>query len=306
MDKTAPCIMAECGATGRPQGLKADPTFHVAADKPLPLFPQLAKGVGGLPLRPFCRHSVSLWLGLILGPLLLSRRHFSPQRTSFSWKTIAFLLFFLLCLEKTSAKLSRKLREKPGMCPRDRASCKSEPQRLCYNDYECLDHQKCCIFNCVVKCLDPDQEPCLLPLDMGNGTKNEVRWYYDSDEKLCKEFNYRGNLGNNNNFASREDCERFCEYVLKEGQCPDFPIEKREVCPNSCKSDMDCPVFKKCCETECGFSCIKAWSVKGGYCPRKPKTCPRITKPQCVLDLDCPMSEKCCSFCGLKCLNFRR
>ncbi|XP_055977449.1 WAP four-disulfide core domain protein 8 [Sorex fumeus] len=228
------------------------------------------------------------------------------RRARISWKTIAFLLYFLLFLEKTPAKLSRKLREKPGVCPMDREYCKHKVQNLCYNDFDCPDHQKCCYFYCGMKCLDPGQEPCLQSLDTGNGTKNELRWYFDSNNKLCKEFVYGGSFGNNNNFFSKEDCEAFCSLVLKEGQCPIFPVKKREICPDLCRSDIECPLLKKCCETLCGFSCVMAWTVKEGHCPPKPKICPQINKPKCLQDTDCPMSEKCCSYCGLRCLDLKK
>ncbi|XP_049636494.1 WAP four-disulfide core domain protein 8-like [Suncus etruscus] len=299
------CTMAECGVTRMVLGLSAYSTFYVTVDNLLPLFSHFVKGVGGLSLRFLYRYFEFLWLGVILGPLLISGRYFPLQKTSF-WKNIALLWLFLLFLEKTSANLSIKLRENPGVCPRERFHCTTEVQNLCYNDFDCKGHQKCCNFNCGLKCMDPDLEPCLLPVDLGCGTENKKRWYYDANDKSCKQFKYRGNHGNINNFFSQEDCEKACSLVFKEGQCPIFPVKKREICPDSCRSDYDCPLYKKCCETVCGFSCVIAWTVKEGYCPRKPTNCPKIDKPTCLQDVDCPLSEKCCSLCGLKCMNFRK
>ncbi|VDP09778.1 unnamed protein product [Soboliphyme baturini] len=59
--------------------------------------------------------------------------------------------------------------------------------------------------------------PTILPLnvchhvlDPGPCNGNYPRWYYDDDERTCKEFNYSGCDGNGNNFASKDDCSNKC------------------------------------------------------------------------------------------------
>lgn len=53
---------------------------------------------------------------------------------------------------------------------------------------------------------------------------------------------------------------------VKDGQCPLFPFKNRMECSASCKSDYDCPLNEKCCESMCGFDCAMAWTGKDwGY-----------------------------------------
>ncbi|KAK2836395.1 hypothetical protein Q7C36_014264 [Tachysurus vachellii] len=51
---------------------------------------------------------------------------------------------------------------------------------------------------------------CLEGLDKGTGSEYFTRYYYDSMKKTCKEFEYTGRGGNNNNFVSMETCMSVC------------------------------------------------------------------------------------------------
>lgn len=53
-------------------------------------------------------------------------------------------------------------------------------------------------------------EHCRLPQDHGPCYNNEIRWWYDSKDGVCKEFYYGGCEGNSNRFASRQECETNC------------------------------------------------------------------------------------------------
>uniref|UniRef100_A0A8C2RCG4 WAP four-disulfide core domain 8 n=1 Tax=Capra hircus TaxID=9925 RepID=A0A8C2RCG4_CAPHI len=157
----------------------------------------------------------------------------------------------------------------------------------------------------VLPSLSPVSEPCLLPLDQGQCKNTVKQWYFNIKQRICKPFFYGGCLGNANNFPKKEDCMKACSSVVKDGQCPLFPFKNRMECSASCKSDYDCPLNEKCCESMCGFDCAMAWTVKAGFCPNKPPICSMIDrpKPKCLQDNDCPLTTKCCSRCGLKCLE---
>ena len=51
---------------------------------------------------------------------------------------------------------------------------------------------------------------CALPADAGPCQDNQVRWHYEKESAQCVQFYYGGCDGNENNFASREECESSC------------------------------------------------------------------------------------------------
>ncbi|XP_025120492.2 WAP four-disulfide core domain protein 8 [Bubalus bubalis] len=245
-----------------------------------------------------------LWLVPNPCPLLFPfHRHLPLHSSTFSWRNVALLLLLSLSLEQTSASPSYRVKMKPGKCPQERITCSSKAPDLCKTDFNCDEYLKCCSFACGKKCMDPYEEPCLLPLDQGHCKNTVMQWYFNTKERVCKPFLYGGCLGNANNFSKKEDCMRACSSAVKDGQCPLFPFKNRMECSASCKSDYDCPLNEKCCESMCGFDCAMAWTVKAGFCPNKPPICSTIDRPRCLQDNDCPLTTKCCSRCGLKCLE---
>ena len=42
-----------------------------------------------------------------------------------------------------------------------------------------------------------------------------LRWYYDDEAGVCKEFTYTGCLGNDNRFSSLESCANSCKHLSK-------------------------------------------------------------------------------------------
>ncbi|CAG2158354.1 unnamed protein product [Oppiella nova] len=53
-------------------------------------------------------------------------------------------------------------------------------------------------------------EFCFKSYDSGPCFQNEIRWFYDRTDGVCKEFLYGGCDGNENRFTSRSDCEAKC------------------------------------------------------------------------------------------------
>ncbi|KAM5245873.1 WAP four-disulfide core domain protein 8 [Ctenodactylus gundi] len=209
----------------------------------------------------------------------MQSRHRPLHSSTFSWRIIAFLMLFSMSLEQTSALFGAKLKKKPGVCLKERITCPTKVVGSCSNDFDCKDYLKCCSFACENKCMDPYQEPCLQTLDPGNCQDNLNRWYFDFKLNQCTPFVYRGCGGNANNFASEDYCKKACKLLVKDGQCPLFPHEARLECPETCKSDFDCPEKEKCCDTQCGFTCLKAWKATVRSCFAPPNaTCQQWDK----------------------------
>ena len=57
---------------------------------------------------------------------------------------------------------------------------------------------------------EADENPCFLPLKVGNCRKAARKWYFDESTIECKEFIYGGCEGNGNNFPSKSECELRC------------------------------------------------------------------------------------------------
>lgn len=47
--------------------------------------------------------------------------------------------------------------------------------------------------------------------DVGTCGNYEKRWYFDTQEKQCRQFYYGGCGGNGNNFANEDQCIRRCD-----------------------------------------------------------------------------------------------
>nr|CDJ92837.1 Proteinase inhibitor I2 domain containing protein [Haemonchus contortus] len=59
----------------------------------------------------------------------------------------------------------------------------------------------------------PGGDPCSQPMDRGVGMAQLQRWYWNGQSQTCVQFSYCGMKGTQNNFLSKQDCERTC-YVL--------------------------------------------------------------------------------------------
>jgi len=59
---------------------------------------------------------------------------------------------------------------------------------------------------------DEVDDICVLEMDPGTcpGQGHFKRWYFNKESESCKQFSFNGCLGNDNNFASKEQCEAKC------------------------------------------------------------------------------------------------
>ncbi|GMR59861.1 hypothetical protein PMAYCL1PPCAC_30056, partial [Pristionchus mayeri] len=79
------------------------------------------------------------------------------------------------------------------------------PQQSCPGGHYChigAVHNFCC------PVLSGD--PCGQPADRGIGRSQLARWYWEPNQQVCLPFAYCGLKGTQNNFLSRQDCERTC------------------------------------------------------------------------------------------------
>lgn len=53
---------------------------------------------------------------------------------------------------------------------------------------------------------------CLLPKEVGPCRAAMPRFYYNKEKKACEQFIYGGCSGNNNNFRTKEECDRTCRH----------------------------------------------------------------------------------------------
>jgi len=57
---------------------------------------------------------------------------------------------------------------------------------------------------------DPHPDPCTLEKDMGPCRAVLMKWYFSAEDGTCKEFQYGGCAGNENNFVSEAKCQERC------------------------------------------------------------------------------------------------
>ncbi|XP_074105077.1 proteoglycan-like sulfated glycoprotein papilin isoform X3 [Cotesia typhae] len=77
-----------------------------------------------------------------------------------------------------------------------------------------------CSNRCVASVTKPPDRPrsfspamCFLPDEHGPCRDEQVKWFYDSRDGICKQFRYGGCASNGNKFESREECEYRCGEV---------------------------------------------------------------------------------------------
>ncbi|VEN50612.1 unnamed protein product [Callosobruchus maculatus] len=85
---------------------------------------------------------------------------------------------------------------------------------------------------CKQKCMAPGRKKdhCSLPRAQGNCTDRLSRWYHDTPERRCVPFYYTGCNGNQNNFETKDACEKDCPPEVVKDTCQ-LPAEVGE-CAN--------------------------------------------------------------------------
>ena len=85
---------------------------------------------------------------------------------------------------------------------------------------ECFIYKSIKLFYSKISCLrlcrklvkeEDKKHICGLPKDSGNGTQYDtIKYYYDTKLMKCRNFDYSGSEGNNNNFDTYNECTIQC------------------------------------------------------------------------------------------------
>ncbi|KAK2191742.1 hypothetical protein NP493_46g01054 [Ridgeia piscesae] len=87
----------------------------------------------------------------------------------------------------------------------------------CHGNGNNFEEESQCAAACGQKILTEINDECMAPVDIGPCKAAVVRWYYDPEDRSCKDFVFGGCDGNTNNFATKEKCERTCTKFVAEG-----------------------------------------------------------------------------------------
>nr|XP_048296810.1 WAP four-disulfide core domain protein 6A-like [Myodes glareolus] len=125
------------------------------------------------------------------------------------WELLPFLVPFIFLWGIQEPELAEGFFMKA--CPNYRATCNYEETKECSRHRHCPNKQKCCLFGCGKKCIDPNIDVCSLPQDSGPCLAYFPRWWYNKKTGLCTQFIYGGCQGNLNNFQSESICTSICK-----------------------------------------------------------------------------------------------
>uniref|UniRef100_A0A6I8NZI6 WAP domain-containing protein n=1 Tax=Ornithorhynchus anatinus TaxID=9258 RepID=A0A6I8NZI6_ORNAN len=248
-----------------------------------------------------------------------------------------FPLAVILALGTLQVSWAQKASQRPGTCPPDNIRCIQAEADQCQDDSNCPGNQKCCHYQCGMKCKDPQgttdsqkvkavQDPLVTVWPgITDGKKGQSK---DVVKKgSCPVVNIRCAMLNPPNHclkdsecpAEKKCCEGACGKacvtpentpadVVKKGSCPVVNIRCAMLNPpNRCLKDSECPAEKKCCEGACGKACVTPENnvVKKGSCPVVNIRCAMLNPPnRCLTDSECPAEKKCCEGgCGKDCVT---
>ncbi|KAL3098073.1 hypothetical protein niasHT_027618 [Heterodera trifolii] len=143
----------------------------------------------------------------------------------------------------------------PNPCP---TSFDFAMRRECRSDSDGCDKGEWCHLGSsretTACCPGAADDPCKLPLDLGQGSENLTRWYAipaeDSCQRECRPFQYKGMKGNQNNFRTKSSCEANCkaDCPLTLNPCADEePLLDPEGRPQRCNGTGEqCPADYWC------------------------------------------------------------
>ena len=118
-----------------------------------------------------------------------------------------------------SSKQLCRLPAVQGTCPAlfrkwyhnvDSGTCKKFIYGGCGGNDNLFDTLAECEFACEATSIDPSVI-CSLQPDKGSCNGDFQQWYHDVNTATCKEFSWSGCDGNQNNFDTIAECQRFCE-----------------------------------------------------------------------------------------------
>lgn len=66
---------------------------------------------------------------------------------------------------------------------------------------------------------------CEQTADVGDCSDYTLLWYYDTEETRCRQFYYGGCGGNDNRFATEDECSRRCSSSYRPPEVPDQSVE---------------------------------------------------------------------------------
>ncbi|KRY84387.1 Uncharacterized protein T4D_13764 [Trichinella pseudospiralis] len=115
---------------------------------------------------------------------------------------------------------------------------------------------------------------CQQPLQIGTGQSPVTRWYYNPTVGQCMPFQYNGMRGNQNNFISKEECERMCMTSINacpagspllSGNRPRFCNNVDQPCPSGYWCHVGAtPDAVMCCPGDKSTACELPYSVGVG------------------------------------------
>ncbi|CEF61058.1 Sulphate anion transporter family and Proteinase inhibitor I2, Kunitz metazoa domain and STAS domain and Cysteine-rich repeat and Sulphate transporter domain and Lustrin, cysteine-rich repeated domain-containing protein [Strongyloides ratti] len=156
----------------------------------------------------------------------------------------------------------------PGILNNDtlsRIQCTGPNDLRCPVNYYChlgiLPSESVC-------CPKLNEEICDQPLLIGEGNGILERFYFNKEKQECEKFIFNGLKSNENNFLSKNECERICKAWIS--PCPDSGDTKppRKNC-NSCTKDEWChigdtPSNTVCCPNPAKDICSEPLKIGNG------------------------------------------
>ncbi|VDP26201.1 unnamed protein product [Heligmosomoides polygyrus] len=86
---------------------------------------------------------------------------------------------------------------------------------ICGGEDSCINGYWCHVGGSpeTTNCCPGTRRPCDLPLEIGQGSEQLERWFYDGGIQMCRTFTYKGMKGNSNNFLTKQACRQACKDV---------------------------------------------------------------------------------------------